>query len=43
MNGVEEMSINEKENTESVDKETDNGVRDIRRDPTFSNMRKECI
>lgn len=32
MNGVEEMSINEKENTESVNKETDN---DIRRQPIF--------
>lgn len=40
MNGVEEMSINEKENTESVDKETDNGVLDIRRDPTFQQYEK---
>ena len=37
MNGVEEMSINEKENTESVDKRTDN---DIRRDPTFQQYEK---
>lgn len=37
MNGVEEMSINEKENTESVNKETDN---DIRRDPTFQQYEK---
>ena len=40
MNGEEEMSINEKENTESVDKEMDNGVRDIRRDPTFQQYEK---
>lgn len=32
MNGVEEMSTNEKENTESVNKETDN---DIRQQPIF--------
>ena len=37
MNGEEEMSINEKENTESVDKRTDN---DIRRDPTFQQYEK---
>ena len=37
MNGVEEMSINEKENTESVNKETDN---DIRQQPIFQQYEK---
>lgn len=37
MNGEEEMSINEKENTESVNKRTDN---DIRQDPTFQQYEK---
>ena len=37
MNGEEEMSINEKENTESVNKETDN---DIRQQPIFQQYEK---